>query len=131
MRRVAREIGIFALFVVLTIILTWPLARGMSRLVSDPGDPLLVTALIDWDCYALTHAPLQIYNAPFFVPSKYPLAYSENFIGVAILVLPFWLAGLSAITVYNIAMLLGFALSGYGLYVLARVCGASLLAAIA
>ena len=34
--------------------------------------------------------------------------------------LPFWLAGPGPITLYNLAMLLGFALSGYGMFVLAR-----------
>src|SRR6185436_11345223 len=131
MTRVAREVGVFAFFLALSVILTWPLVRDMSHLASDLGDPLLVTAIVVWYCYALTHAPLSLYHAPWFVPAKFPLAFSENFIGIAILVLPFWLAGLPPITVYNIAMLIGFALSGYGAYVLARTCRTSFLAAIA
>ena len=119
-RTILREAGVFLFFMILAIVLTWPLPRSISRFVSDLGDPLLNAWIIDWDCYALTHAPLHLYDAPIYVPGKYPLAYSENLVGVAILILPFWLAGLAPITVYNIAMLLGFALSGYGMYVLAR-----------
>lgn len=115
-----REAGVFLFYLVLAIVLTWPLTRSISRFVSDLGDPLLNAWIIDWDCYALTHAPLHLYDAPIYAPGKYPLAYSENLVGVAVLMLPFWLAGLGPITLYNLAMLLGFALSGYGMFVLAR-----------
>ena len=60
-----------------------------------------------------------------------PLAYSENLIAVAILVLPAYLAGVPPIAVYNLAFLLGFALSGYGAYVLARMVSGSTIGAIA
>ncbi|HJT18331.1 MAG TPA: hypothetical protein VJ853_13115 [Thermoanaerobaculia bacterium] len=50
-----------------------------------------------------------------------PLAYSEHLTGIAILALPFYAIGLAPVVVYNIAMLIGFALSGYGGFVLARV----------
>ena len=49
------------------------------------------------------------------------LAFSENMTGIALVVLPFHLAGLPPLAVYNIALLLGFAFSGYGAFVLARV----------
>jgi hypothetical protein len=130
-RTAAREVCVFLFFLLLSMALTWPLLRGISTLVSDLGDPLLNAWIIDWDCYALTHAPLQLYDAPIYVPGKYPLAYSENLVGAAILVLPFWLAGCTPITLYNIAMLLGFALSGYGCYVLARMVVGSVPGAIA
>ncbi|MGZ7040447.1 MAG: hypothetical protein ACXVH7_01520, partial [Thermoanaerobaculia bacterium] len=115
-----REAGVFLFFLVLAIILTWPLTRSISRTVSDLGDPLLNAWILDWDCYALTHAPLHLYDAPIYAPGKYPLAYSENMVGIAVLILPFWLAGVGPITLYNLAMLFGFALSGYGMFVLAR-----------
>ncbi|HUR80683.1 MAG TPA: hypothetical protein VM733_07945, partial [Thermoanaerobaculia bacterium] len=41
-------------------------------------------------------------------------------VAVALIVMPFHLAGASALTLYNIAFILGFALSGYGAWVLAR-----------
>ena len=116
-----RELALFAFYLIVAIVLTWPLASNLSTAVSDLGDPLLNAWILDWDCYALTHQPLHLFDAPIFYPAKYPLAYSEHLVGVALLVLPFWLAGLGAVTIHNIAILLGFALSAYGASVLARV----------
>ncbi|HVR40310.1 MAG TPA: hypothetical protein VMU84_14535 [Thermoanaerobaculia bacterium] len=108
-------------FLLLATALTWPLARELDTAVADLGDPLLNTWILDWDCHALTHDPLHLYDAPIFYPDRYPLAYSENLVGIALVVLPFHLAGASPIAVHNIAMLLGFAFSGFGAFVLARV----------
>ncbi|PYQ52883.1 MAG: hypothetical protein DMF59_03180 [Acidobacteria bacterium] len=116
-----RELALFAFFLIAATVLTWPLAANLPTAVSDLGDPLLNAWILDWDCYALTHQPLHLFDAPIFYPAKYPLAYSEHLVGVALLILPFWLTGLGAITIHNIAILLGFALSAYGASVLARV----------
>ncbi|HYS53965.1 MAG TPA: hypothetical protein VER58_09425 [Thermoanaerobaculia bacterium] len=119
--RTLRELALFTFYLIVAIVLTWPLAANLPTAVSDLGDPLLNAWILDWDCYALTHQPLQLFDASIFYPAKFPLAYSEHLVGVALLVLPFWLAGLGAITIHNIALLLGFALSAYGASVLARV----------
>ena len=128
---ILRELGVFALFALLAIALTWPLVLHPATAVSDFGDPLLNAWIVDWVCYALTHQPLSLYDAPIFHPGPKPLAYSENLVAVAILVLPAWLMGASPIVVYNLAVLLGFALSGYGAYVLARMVSGSTIGAIA
>jgi hypothetical protein len=116
-----KHVGAFAFFLVLALALTWPLATQLDTAVADHGDPLLNAWIIDWNCHALTHAPLHLFDAPIFHPAKFPLAFSEHMAGVALLVLPFHLAGLGAVTVYNIAILLSFALAGFGAFFLARV----------
>ncbi|HEU4521320.1 MAG TPA: hypothetical protein VFT12_04905 [Thermoanaerobaculia bacterium] len=122
-----RELSVFLLFLLLAVGLTWPLAIRLPTAVPDLGDPLLNTWIIDWVGYALTHDPLSLFDAPMFYPSRMPLAFSENLIGVALFAIPFQLAGVAPLTVYNILFLLGFALSGYGAFVLARlVTGATL-----
>ena len=118
--RVLREAGVFAFFLLFTIILTWPVAVRLNTAVPDLGDPLLNTWILDWDIYSVTNAPSHIYDADIFYPSKYPLAYSENLFGIAIVALPFYLLGFTPLAVYNIAVLLGFAFSGYGAFVLGR-----------
>lgn len=128
-RRAGREIAIGLLYVAAAVILTWPLAIRLSTSVSDPGDPLLTTWILDWTCKALLHHPLRLFDAPVFHPAVMPLAFSEHFVGVALLVLPFHLAGATPLTVFNLAMLLGFALSGYGAFVLARMFTSSFVAA--
>ena len=116
-----RELGGFAFFLLLAIALTWPLALHLDTAVPDRGDPLLVAWILDWVDHALTHSPLQLFDAPIYHPGIYPLAYSENLVGVAVVVLPFHLAGLPALATYNIAVLLGFAFAAYGAWVLARL----------
>ena len=131
---ILREVTIFAFYLALTIFFTWPLAIRLSSGVSDEGDPLLNAWILEWDCYALVHQPLHIFNAPIFEPAHLPLAYSENLLGIAVPLFPAWLAGASAIALHSLGILLGFALSGYGAYVLARVVtgntAASLIAGI-
>ncbi|MDP9194729.1 MAG: hypothetical protein M3P06_23780 [Acidobacteriota bacterium] len=120
LRPALRHAAVFAFFVVLSVILTWPLAIRLDSIVSDLGDPLLVTWILDWTSHALFHQPLSLFDAPMYHPEPLTLAYSEHLTGIAVLMLPFHIAGVEPLALYNLAMLLGFALSGYGAYVLAR-----------
>jgi hypothetical protein len=133
-RSILREVAAFVFYLVIAIGLTWPLAIRLGTAVPDFGDPLLNAWIVDWVSYALTHRPLDLFDAPIFHPATMPLAFSENLIGIALFAIPFQLAGLKALTVYNIMLLAGFAHAGYGAFVLARMvtrhAGASLLAGV-
>ncbi|HEX2062252.1 MAG TPA: hypothetical protein VHK90_16055, partial [Thermoanaerobaculia bacterium] len=120
-RKAAREAAVLAFYLAIAIAMTWPLARHLGTALADLGDPLVNMWIIDWVSYALTHAPWNLYDSPLYYPGRLTLAYSENLVGVALFVLPFQLAGVPPVAVYNIALLLGFAWSGYGAFVLARV----------
>lgn len=129
LRKILREIGIFLLFVVLSAAILWPLPVRLATTVSDLGDPLLNAWILNWDHYAWTHGH-GVYQAPIFYPAKYPLAFSENLFGIAAVMLPFYLAGLPPLVVYNLAFWLGFAFCGYGASVLARVVSRSMTAGL-
>src|ERR1700737_2893510 len=101
MRSAIRELGVFAFYTVIAIVLTWPLAANLRTAVSDLGDPLLNAWILDWDCYALTHHPLHLFDAPIFFPAKFPLAYSEHLTGIALLCLPFYALGFSPIALHR------------------------------
>src|SRR5688500_13814182 len=105
-------------FIVAATVMTWPLGRLMDRAVSDPGDPFINIWILDWDHFATFRAPLSLFHANVFHPARYALAFSENLYGIALLLIPFRLAGLEPIAAYNVAMLLGFAFSGFGAYLL-------------
>lgn len=130
MKRVGRELGLVALFLALTVAMTWPLVTNMTTALPHPEDPAIVTWILDWDFHALLRAPLQVFDANIFHPHRDTLAFSENLLGIAVPLLPAHLAGASPVTVYNIATLLGFALTGYGAFVLARLVTASAGAAL-
>ena len=107
--------------------MTWPLAPNLDRAVAYPGDPYLNIWILDWDHHALFHRPLSLFHANAFQPARYSLAFSENMFGIAIVLVPFRLAGAGPIVAYNIAMLLGFAFSGFAAYLLgARLTGSPL-----
>jgi hypothetical protein len=101
-----RHVGAFAFYLALAVAMTWPLATELSTAVPDLGDPLLNAWIVDWVCHALTHAPLGLFDAPMYYPATNILAFSENMIGIALIVLPFHVAGLPPLTVYNIALLI-------------------------
>lgn len=119
--RLLREAGAFGFFLLFTIVLTWPVAIRLDTATPDLGDPLLNTWILDWDLYSITNAPAHIYDANIFYPAKYPLAYSENLFGIALVALPFYFFGFTPLAVYNIVFLLGLAFCGYGAFVLGRV----------
>jgi hypothetical protein len=118
-------------FVFLSIVMTWPLATRITTAVSDPGDPYLNAWILDWDAWALTHQPSRLFDANIFHPAWHALAFSENLFGIAIVMFPAHLLGLGAITIHNLAMILGFAFCGYGAYLLGRQTTGSHLAGMA
>lgn len=126
-----KEALAFLLFLLLSVFMTWPLARTLTTSVSDPGDPYLNTWILEWDYWATFHQPLDLFQARVLHPARYALAFSENMYGIALLMFPFYMLGFEPLTVYNIAFLLGFTLSGYGAYVLGRTLTGSRAAALA
>jgi hypothetical protein len=116
MRR--QHAAVALLYLALSVAMTWPLAPNLDRAVSDPGDPYINTWILDWDFYATFHQPLSLFHADAFYPARYALAYSENLYGIAVLLFPLRAAGVDALTAYNVAMLAGFAFSGFAAYLL-------------
>jgi hypothetical protein len=109
-----------ALFAALSVVMTWPLLPNLDRAVSDPGDPSIVIWILDWSWYAAFHQPLSFFHANIFHPAKWTLAFSENLVGIAVFLFPLRAFGVDAITAFNVAMLAGYAFSGFGAYVLGR-----------
>src|SRR5512142_456087 len=107
-----------AIFIVLAIAMTWPLAPRIATAITDPTDPFINTWILDWDHYATFHRPLTLFDANTFYPEHDTLAYSENLYGIAMLLMPFLALGLAPVTAYNLAMLAGFAFCGFAAYLL-------------
>lgn len=108
------------LFLLLSVAMTWPLAPNLGSAVSDPGDPYITVWVLDWDWWATLHQPLSLFQANAFHPAKYSLAFSENMYGVALLLFPLRALGVGPLAAHNVALLLGFAFSGFGAYVLGQ-----------
>src|ERR1051326_7568916 len=120
-----------AVFAALAVAMTWPLAAHLGTAVAWPGDPFINIWILDWDWYATFHQPLSLFQANVFYPAKLPLAYSENLYGIAIFLFPFRALGVPPIAAATLAMLLGYAFSGFGAYVLGRYITSSWYAGLA
>ncbi|MEO7969658.1 MAG: hypothetical protein ABI698_00030 [bacterium] len=119
-RVIRRDIFPFIAFICLTVIMTWPWARMIRDAVPDPGDPYLNSWILWWDYHQTFHDPLNLFQAPILFPYHYTLAFSENNYGISLLFFPLFALGMRPITVQGFAALLGFILSGYGAFRLAR-----------
>jgi len=124
------DAAVAALFIVLAIAMTWPLAPNVNRAVSDPGDPFINSWILDWDWHATRHR-LSLFDANDFYPARYSLAFSENSYGIALFLFPLRAAGITPLTAHNIALLAGYAFSGFAAYLLGRHITGSVLAGIA
>jgi hypothetical protein len=117
LRRWQRPIGITVYFIIMTIIMTWPLTRNMSHsIVGRIGDNIYFVWLIQWFQKAL----FELHKSPLFVPFlNYPqgwyLAYTDITPAMVFIGLP---AGMirGSIFGYNFAILASFVLSGLGMY---------------
>ncbi len=118
----------FAFYAVLTIVFTWPLARGLTRdIAGDFGDPLLNAWILAWDA---SHLGRGWWNANIFFPHPLALAYSEHLLPQALTILPIQLVAGNPILSYNVLFLSTFALSGLGMFLFAREITGSRTAAL-
>src|SRR5437660_5062102 len=120
-----------ALFLLFAVAMTWPLARNLPTAVSYPGDPFINTWILDWDWHATLHQPLHLFEANAFYPAHDSLAFSENLYGIALLLFPLRAFGMGALAAHNVALLLGFAFSGFAAYLLGRMISGSAWAGVA
>lgn len=116
----ARELLIVAAFACLTIVMTWPWARDIRAATPDHGDQYLNAWIMWWDYHQTFHDPLNLFHAPIFYPFRYALAFSEHNYGIALIFFPLFALGVRPLTVAGLAQLLGFLLSAYGAFRLAR-----------
>lgn len=103
-----------AWFVLLAIVLTWPLVLSpFSRLgaLEGAGDPYLNLWILGWDLGTISRSPLslldgRIFDANIFHPARQTLTYSDHFILQAIAVWPLYALTGNIVFCYN-ALLLG------------------------
>lgn len=111
-----RHLTAALIFLVLTLILTNPLALHVWNAVEDKQDGLLNTWIVAWVGHALTTDPLNLFNANIFYPYPNTLAFSEILIPPSLLALPFTLATNNPIFGYNLALLGMLWLDAFAMY---------------
>ncbi len=115
-------------FAALTIVMTWPVARGLARDVpTDLGDPLLNAWILARDAAHILRAlgghlgALSTYwHAGIFYPQPYALAYSEHLTPQALEILPVYALTANPILCYNLVFLSTFFISALGTFLFVR-----------
>jgi hypothetical protein len=107
------------LCLLLAIIHTWPLASNPGTLSrNDNGDAQLNEWVMAWIAHQLPREPSRLFDGNIFYPAKKTLAYSEPIIVPALMGAPLrWLGG-SPVLVFNIVLIIGFALTAWAGYAL-------------
>jgi hypothetical protein len=126
--------AVLLLFVVLSLVLTYPIPFHLANAVEDRQDALLNVWITAWDGHQLLTDPLNLFDANIFYPYPRTLAYSELLLGNGLLALPITAITGNPVLGYNVALLLSFVLSGFGIYLLVlsltRSPGAGLVAGV-
>lgn len=122
--------GLAVLFLLIAVVLTWPLALHIGSLTPyNAGDVHLNAYLIAWVQHALLHRPFDLFSPNFFHPAPNMLALSENLIAPALLALPLAPSG-NPLLVYNCLMIGSLAVSAWVMWLVLRLWGIERTAAL-
>jgi hypothetical protein len=113
-----------ALYILVTVGMTWPLAPNADSAVQDPGDPLMQIWVMRSIQHQLVTDPLNLWHGTAFYPFEQSLAYSEEAIATALLAWPVYLLTGNDILAYNVLLLGSFWLMALAVFLLARELGA-------
>jgi F5/8 type C domain len=127
---------VFAVLVALAE--TWPLATRLGThypvlaagIKAPISDQLLTSWILASDVHRLAHHPLSVFESNNLYPFRHTLAFSENLLGVAVLVWPVQALWGNPVLTDNVALLLSFVLGAYGVVLLVHELSGSALAAV-
>jgi hypothetical protein len=111
--------AVLGLCLLLAVIHTWPLATAPGTLArNDNADAELNEWILAWVAHQLPRAPSRLFDGNMFYPERDTLAYSEPLIVPALMGAPLGWLGASPVLVFNLVLMLGFALTAYAGYAL-------------
>ena len=117
----------------ISIVMTWPLAAGfdhLGRTRSDDGDGLYSIWNVTWVARTLVEQPARLFDANMFYPHRKALAFSELNLVAGVVGIPGWLLTRNPFVTQNSALLFAFATSALGAWLLARRLSGSRSAAL-
>ena len=115
---------VFGLFIVLTVVMTFPLAlnAGHALIGTDSNalnDSYFGVWTFGWQAHQLLNDPLHLFEGNIFYPAHNTLAFSEIIFPEVLMYLPLELATGNPILAYNLVVLLLFGLNGLAMYLYA------------
>jgi hypothetical protein len=115
---------LFALYLIIAIALTWPLASHLNSGITSAIDPVASVWRLGWVQHQFLHDPLHPLAGNIFYPYANTYVFDGLEIGIAILTFPLALVALPPLAIYNCGILLSLASSALAMYLLARRFGA-------
>jgi len=110
----SRRAAALAVCLLLALLHTWPLVLHPGRYSSnDNADAQLNEWIMAWVAHQLPRDPLHLFEANIFYPAHDALAFSEPLIVPALMGAPLAWSGGSPVLVYNVVLMLGFALTAF------------------
>jgi hypothetical protein len=103
-----------------TLAVTWPLGNHLTDRLSGHWDSFFGAWRLAWIADAAASPDLQLFNAPIFYPEPRALAFSDAILLPGLVAAPLRFAGVSPVTVYNLALFAAFVTSGLAMFVLVR-----------
>lgn len=112
--RFASPLAFLALFVVLAVGHTWPMATAPGQLSrNDTHDTVHHEWILAWDAHQIVTDPLRLFDTNTFYPERDTLAYSDHLIVQGLMGAPLFWLGASPVLVYNLLLIAGLALTGW------------------
>ena len=108
------RLAVLALFALLSVAHTWPLATAPGRLSrNDNADAALNEWTVAWVAHQALSDPRHLFDANIFFPDRNTLAYSDHLLVPAAMGAPALWLGASPVLVYNLLVLTGLTLTGW------------------
>jgi len=120
---------IAALFTLLTVVMTWPMARVLGSRSVEHHDVFFNVWRLAWIQHALATSSV-LFDGNQFYPERQVLAYSDAMLVEGLIAAPLFAAGLKPLLIHNLMLLGAIAASGVGMFTLARYLSRSTGAAI-
>lgn len=113
-------------FLLLTILMTWPLVRHAGSAVQDHGDPLYDIWSMRWFQHQALADPARLWDANILHPYERTFVFSEPQLSTALLGWPILLATRNDVLTYNLLLLASFVVLGVGVALLVEEWGGNL-----
>jgi hypothetical protein len=121
MRVRLEAIALLAGAVVLTVVMTYPVAFKLDRVGRiETGDGQWSIWVVAWVAHALLTDPVHLFDANIFYPHTSTLAYAESNVVTGALAVPVYAATGNPYAAHNSVFLVAFVLAGVGAYLLVR-----------
>jgi hypothetical protein len=112
--------AVTVLFVLLTVIMTWPQALVFGTHAVEHQDVFFNLWRLRWIAHALATSPTDLFNGNIFTPEPGVLSFSDAMPVQGVLAAPLLWTGLPPVLVHNLMLLGPIVASAVGIFVLAR-----------